>query len=357
MSEIIKNSKSNDSLVEEYMNIITSKCEEKMPKVKKTQKVTDDKISIPNINTYNELIYNNYNVTQLKNFAKNYKLKLSGNKQQLMMRIYSFLYFSFYIVKIQKIFRGYLVKKYRTLHGPAILNRKLCTNTDDFISMEPIEEINYHQFISYKDIDGFIYGFDITSLHNLFLKSTDQIRNPYNRNLIPDTLFKNIRALIRYGRILRININLNLEDDTIKVSNEKAIELQAITLFQQIDSLGNYSNANWFLSLNRNQVIKFIRELIDIWQYRAQLPTQTKRNICPPIGDPFRNLNIQYINTEQNLWNIKKSILNVVEKFVNSGIDKDSKALGAYYVLGALTLVNNDAATSLPWLFQSVNYF
>jgi len=357
MTEILKSSKSNDSLIEEYINIITSKCEDKMPKVKKTQKVTDEQISIPTINTYNELIYNNYNVTQLKNFAKNYKLKLSGNKQQLIMRVYTFLYFSYYIIKIQKIFRRFLAKKYIMLHGPAVLNRKLCTNTDDFISMEPIEEINYRQFISYKDIDGFIYGFDITSLHNLFIKSADKIRNPYNRNLIPDTLFKDIRALIRYSKILKININLNFEDDTIKVSNEKAIELKAITLFQQIDSLGNYSNANWFLSLNRNQVIKFIRELMDIWQYRAQLPTQTKRNICPPIGDPFRNLNIQYVNTEQNLWNVKKIILDIMEKFVNSGIDKDSKALGAYYVLGALTLVNTEAATSLPWLFQSVNYF
>ena len=46
-----------------------------------------------------------------------------------------------------------------------------------------------------------------------------------------------------------------------------------------------------------------------------------------------------------------------MEKMVNIGVDKDSKALGAYYVLGALTLVNEEAATSLPWLFQSVNYF
>jgi hypothetical protein len=49
--------------------------------------------------------------------------------------------------------------------------------------------------------------------------------------------------------------------------------------------------------------------------------------------------------------------LEVLEKLVNTGVDKDSKSLGAYYVLGALTLVNPDAATSLPWLFQSVSYF
>jgi hypothetical protein len=357
MTDILKKNKSHESLIEEYLNNITAKCEEKMPIVKKQTKVSDDKISIPTIKTYNDLVYNNYNVTQLKHFAKHYKLKVTGNKPQLLSRLYSFLYFSSYIIKIQKIFRSMLVRKYKQLHGPASLNRKLCTNSDDFVSMEPVDEINFHQFISYKDSDGFIYGFDINSLHNLFIKSSGDIKNPYNRNLIPDSLFKNIRALIRFGRILKININLNFEDSIKNISNEKAIELRALSLFQNIDALGNYSNLVWFISLNRNQLIKFIRELMDIWNYRAQLSNETKRNICPPIGDPFRNLSIPYINTEQNLWNVRKVLLDIMEKLVNSGIDRDSKSLGAYYVLGALTLVNTEAATSLPWLFQSVNYF
>jgi hypothetical protein len=356
MTEIIKK-KSKESLIEEYLRTITAKCEEKMPTIKKASKVSGDKVNIPTIETYNELIYNNYNLTLLKSFAKHYQLKISGNKPELMSRIYSFLYFSSYIIKIQKIFRGYLVGKYKKLHGPASIDRKLCTNNCDFITLEPVDEIEFNQFISYKDMDGFIYGFDITSLHNLFLKSDDEIKNPYNRNLIPNVVFKNIRTLIRLGKILKININLNFEDDTKQISNEKAIELKALSLFQQIDSLGNYSDANWFLSLNRTKLLIFTSELMDIWQYRAQLPVQTKRNICHPTGDPFRYLSIQYINTEQNTWNVKKVLLEVIDKFINSGIDRDSKALGAYYVLGALTLVNSDAATTLPWLFQSVNYF
>jgi hypothetical protein len=358
MNTILKKNKSNDSLIDEYMNTINNKCEKTIVLFKKPIKITDEKISIPNIENYNEISKYNYNLSQLKLFAKHYKLKIGGNKNELLSRIYSYLYFSSYIIKIQKCFRGLLARKYKALHGPACINRKLCTNSSDFITMEPINEINFHQFLSYKDIDGFIYGFDITSLHNLYFKSSKEIQNPYNRSLLPDSVFKTIKSILRLSRILKIHINLHFEDDTQHISCEKAIELRTLSLFQNIDSLGNYSNPQWFLSLNRNQIIKLVRELGDIWNYRSQLSQEVKRNICPlNNGDPFRNLSMPYIHTEGNMFNVKKVVLEVLEKFVNSGIDKDSKSLGAYYVLGALTLVNEEAATSLPWLFQSVSYF
>jgi hypothetical protein len=306
---------------------------------------------------YNDITNYNYNVSQLKIIAKNYKLKISGNKNELVSRVFTFLYLSSYIIKIQKVFRGHIVKRYIRLHGPAATKRNLCTNSTDFVSMEPLEEIKFNQFLSYKDEDGFIYGFDITSLFNLFSKNGNINNNPYNRNKIPDTILKNIKTLLRLSKILKITIVLDLEDETPSISEEKVVELRALSLFQNIDSLGNYSNCNWFLSLNRNQIIRFVRELADIWSYRAQLSVETKRAICPPNGDPFRNLNMSVIHISQNFNIVKKVVLEVLEKLVNTGVDKDSKSLGAYYVLGALTLVNQDAATSLPWLFQSLNYF
>lgn len=351
--------KSSKEVIDEYMDRISKKSEDKIPIVKKTIKITDECIVIPTIQSYNDITKYNYSLPQLKMIAKEYKLKISGNKSQLVLRIFSYLYFSSYIIKIQKNFRGLLVKKYNTYHGPASMNRKICTNADDFVTMEPVEEINFHQFLSYKDTDGFVYGFDIISLHNLFLKSKDitSVKNPYNRNLIPEAVIRTIKTIIRLSRILKIQIQLHYEDDTQNLSMEKALELRALQLFQHIDALGNYSNSQWFLSLNRTQIVKFVKELNDIWNYRAQLSNEVKRNICPPNGDPFRYLSIQYIQTEAELFNVKKIVLELMEKFVNSGINNDSKSLGAYYILGALTLVNTEAATSLPWLFQSFEHF
>jgi hypothetical protein len=354
---ILKKHKNNDDSLENYMSVITNKYNNNIWINKNKTKINDDDIIIPNIKNYNEILKHNYNINQLKSFAKHYKLKTSGNKSEVLSRIYSFLLLSSHIIKIQKKFRGLLVKKYKKLHGPAVINRKLCTNNSDFITMEPIEEINFHQFISYEDKDNFIYGFDIISLHNLYFKCGKEIKNPYNRTMIPNSVFNNIKSILRLSRILKIHINLHYEDDSTNISNEKAIELRCLSLFQNIDALGNYSNPQWFLSLNRNQTIKFIRELNDIWNYRAQLSNEIKKDICHPSGDPFRHLSIPYIHTEENMYNVKKVVLEVLEKFVNSGVDKDSKSLGAYYVLSALTLVNEDAASALPWLFNSVNYF
>jgi hypothetical protein len=357
--------KTPKEVIDEYMETLSKKCEKKIQEVKtqhglKSQtKIKDDYVMIPTIKNYNDMNKYNYSLPQLKIIAKEYKLKMSGNKPQFFLRIFSYLYLSSYIVKIQKIFRCILVKKYKKFHGPAALNRKLCTNAQDFVTMEPIEEINFHQFLSYKDIDGFIYGFDIISLYTLFLKSknADIVRNPYNRNVIPEEVMKTIRSIIRFSRILKIKIQLNYEDDSQNVSMEKGIELRALQLFQHIDSLGNYSNSQWFLSLNRTQIVKFVRELNDIWNYRAQLTNEVKRQICPPHGDPFRNLSFPYLHTEGELYNVKKFVLEIMEKFVNSGINNDSKSLGAYFILGALTLVNSEAATALPWLFQSFEHF
>ena len=363
MSPIDKKTKSSHFSADEYMNSILIKYDKHAPEIKNTEKpiklikMSDDNIIIPTIKNYNTMTNYNYNLSQLKVIIKHYKLKISGNKNELAARIYSYLYLSSYAIKIQRIFRGRIVKKYMIMRGPAIMKRKLCTNSTDFVTMDPIEEINFHQFISYRDEDGFVYGFDISSLFTLFSKNGIVLKNPYNRNIIPDSVFKSIKSLIILGKMLKIRINLHLEDDIQTLTEEKAIELRSLTLFQNIDALGNYSNSNWFLSLNKQQIIKLMRELADIWSYRAQLTMDVKRNICPPHGDPFRNLNMSVIHISQNMNTIRKIVLEVLEKLVNNGVDTDSKTLGAYYVLGALTLVNEDAAASLPWLYQSLNYF
>ena len=340
--------------MDDYMNQLYAHCEKTMPVSKKTEKVTNENVCIPTTVNYATLFSNNYNVQQLKQFAKHYKLKLSGNKQELIHRIYNFLFLSKSMILIQKMCRGHLQRRYNKLHGPAFIKRHLCVNDSDFLSGDPLSTLNYNQFFSYKDDDGFVYGFDILSLYNLIQKSDKQVKNPYSRGLITKAIIKDVRNVIRISRVLRIPISIDIQDVT--VSEGKTFEFKVLDLFQKINSLGNYSDPAWFLSLTRHQLIKFMRELIDIWAYRAQLTNDTKKKICPPHGDPFRNIHFDYLYTEENIESIKKIILPSLEMLVNSGINNDNKTLGAYYVLSALTLVSKHASDALPWLFQSVSH-
>ena len=356
MSHTKKENTSSLSL-DDYIQMIHSKCEKTIIHCKKPTKVSSEQLVLPTIQNYDILTKNNYNIQQLKQFAKSYKLKISGNKNELVTRIYVFLKLSKTIIPIQKIFRGCIQRKYNRLHGPAFMNRGLCTNTTDFLTIEDMKDLPYPQFFSFKDVDGFVYGFDLISLYNLIVKSGKHVKNPYNRNSIQPQVVKDIKHLIKLSKILRIPIDLEIEDQSALVSPEKSVQMRAIDLFQTIDSLGNYSDAQWFLSLNLVQLTRFLRELADIWTYRAQLDENVKRMICPPVGNPFRPMNIHHLSNESDIDTKRKGILTIMENFVKTGVDRDHNSLGAYYILGSLTLVNSNAATALPWLYQSFSYF
>jgi hypothetical protein len=320
-------------------------------------KMDKTNLILPTLKNYDMLTTHAYSLSNLQLIAKNYKIKISGNKQELLIRLFSFLRLSNFAIKIQKIFRGRIQRLYNKLHGPAYLNRALCTNNTDFFTIENLSDLSNSYFFSYKDNDNFIYGFDVISLHNLILKSDKPVKNPYNRNNIPEVEVANFKRMMNISKALKIHVNLQIQQDTTHFSQKKILELRALELFQTINYLGNYSNAEWLLSLTHQNLIKFMRELMDIWNYRIGLSNQVKCNIYPPHGDIFRNINYSYLHINQELDMIKKSVLTILERFVNSGIDQDSKALGSYYVLGALTLVNESAADALPWLFQSFSYY
>jgi len=350
----IDNNENND-----YINKINNNILSNIKFPNRNQKLTDDNIIIK-IDEYFRLLHFNYNVSQLKILAKHYQLKTTGNKNELLNRIYCFLYLSNIIIKIQKILRGYLLRKYIKYRGPAFYNKSLCINETDFLTMENIINIKNKQFFSYKDEYGFIYGFDIMSFYNLIQKNK-VVKNPYNSNIIDEKIIEQFKNLIILSKIFKDELIIDIEPLTTNdISENKSIELRALTLFQNIDSLGNYSNVNWFYSLTRIQLYRLVRELVDIWNYRTPLTIETRKEICPPYGNPFLNVSLgqlnSYVYQENGDMKLKVSILEILENLVNKGINKDSKCLGAYYVLGALTLINEEAAQALPWLYQAFYY-
>jgi hypothetical protein len=295
----------------------------------------------------NNFVMANAKMEQLKIIARRNNLKVSGNKAELKQRIQQFILHSASSIKIQSWFRGYLQRLFVSLCGPATMKRSLCTNDCDFVTLDDICRISPYQFFSYKDRDGFIYGFDIISLQQMISTRETKVLNPYTRREIPSQCLNDIETIFGFHKIMGIEISL--PEKYVPVSQHKTIEFRALTLFQNIDALGNYTDYQWFLSLQTAQLHMFLRELKDLFNYRLQLTIEKKREICPPLGNPFSDLPVVI----HGIDDYRGILLSVMERFVNSGINHDSRCLGALYILSALTIVSHPAAQSLPWLYQS----
>jgi len=319
-------------------------------KKRKKIKTCDFKVIEPK--NYSNILTINYNVNQLKQMCKKYKLKVSGNKSELMFRIYNFLKYSYFSIKIQKNYRGYLFRLYEKLKGPGYKNRSLCCNKTDFLLFEDIENLPPKQIYTYKDKDGFIYAFDICSLWNL-IYINNSTQNPYNRNDLPeDTIYK-IKKIVHIGNIYKYKINIQVDNSDIdNLSKKKQIELKTLEIFQKIENFGHITNTSWFIDLNKIKLFSFMRELIDIWDYRAQITIDTKKNIFPPNGNPFHNINFLRLR-EKKIEYIQEKFLRLINRLITYGINEEYCKLGALYILGALTMVNSNAANALPGLYES----
>ena len=353
-NEIILRKKCKDKKMEE--NDFFKKLSE-LPKKKSGRvKISEDNFKILSFNEYDNITEKyNYNVSQLKRMLSHYKLKKGGNKEILVERLYKFLKYSNFVVKIQKVVRGFFLRKYIEAHGEGFKHRDKCVNQCDFVTLEDIKEIPYNQYFSYRDEDDCIYGFDICSLYNHIMRGKQVSVNPYNRKPIPRPVILTIRKFLRLSHINKIKVKIIVEDESENLSEQKKFELDSLSLFQTINELGHYSDSKWFTTLSRVQMIRFIRELHEIWTFRANLSVEVKRSIVPPLGNPFTNVNLNTIQTNP-LNKIRTSTLEIIKTLVKNGINNDSKGLGAYYVLASLTLVNIDAAAAMPWLFEAVAY-
>jgi hypothetical protein len=303
-----------------------------------------------NYNDYDFLKKNNYTIKELKDICASFNYKpIHKKKKELNDECYDFIRKSYYIRKIQSKWRNWIIRSFKKSQGPAIFHRNLCNNVDDFLTTETMNEIDYYFFISFKDKDGFIYGFNIISLYNLILK--ENTTNPYTRNPFTEEFINIIKKRTVYNKILgKINHSINEQ------IQYKTIDQKIIGLFQKIDSLGNYTQSEWFTKLPTYKIKRFIIELYDIWNYRAQLTPETKMLICPPTGNPFTNIPLQTIelNPNLNISLIKHYSYIIINSLIYSAVLRENQSLGAIYVLSALTLVSPEAAEALPWLYESV---
>lgn len=307
---------------------------------------------IPKKDDYIFFYKKKYTIPYLKFICKEFKLKKTGKKNELIQRIYNYLRESCSIIIIQKYTKKYLVNKYIKNLKKQISYKNNCKNDTDFFTLEQLSEVPNNYFFAFEE-NGNLWGFNIISIYNLFIKNTSkEILNPYTREKINNSVFNSITSFIKLSNILGIKINLKVNNEDHNLSIKTQNETTSLELFQRINELGHYSDSTWFLTLSRSYLISFVRQLLDIWEYRAELSPIIKRNICFPTGNPF-NYNIRFL-CNNNFYELQKNVLVIISSFITKGISDEFCNLGVSYVLCALTLVNPVAAEAMPWFYNSV---
>lgn len=313
-----------------------------------------------------------YKHRDLKYICKRNKLYVTGNKSILNDRILEKFNKDMNSCIIQKYVRMKIARNFVSFRGPAIISKD-CTNDTDFLTLEPFTNMHIKDFFSFKDIDGFVFGFDFNSIYGL-IKRSKTPTNPYNRKEISRKTIKRIKRLRRLNKLYypKQNIieNTLISDNINEVSVNNQQEVSAIQylesqrenksftertslLFYEIDQLGNYTSADWLNELTKNDIIIFVRFLYQMWNYRAGITQDTKQNICPYFN-PFNYKGItSNFSNGMNINIAKNMAISVCENMFYTARNDDYKKLSAIYILTALTVANENARQSLPWLYES----
>jgi hypothetical protein len=270
--------------------------------------------------SYSDYMKNNINIKTLRKEAlrsvsKQHKLHISGNKTVLAMRIEKFFVDTTHSIKIQKIIRGYIIRYSFKSRGPALFKRELCVNATDFVTLEPIVEISHSQFFSYTDNKGFVYGFDIYSLINIYIRK-GKLANPYNREKIDQKIIKTIFSLNNiiyrlYPEVYQENIiNTNIITPVNHIVPQNRVYTPANTTnTDNVAPIMTQNNSNLVIDLtgdnneqepptlsqrlsnirNRqliNQPLNIIVPVIDVLQITNLMPTNLLPTNLPPTNLP-----------------------------------------------------------------------
>ena len=305
---------------------------------------SDEKKSVP---TIHDLRSRWFSIEEIKDHLRTYHLPVTGTKNVILMRLYIHTVIVEKLRVIKCWFRRHLCRKYAALHGPARFKRGICVNDSDIVSMDPLDEIPFDQFVSYTDETGKTYGFDILSVFNMIAKNRKkQTNNPYTRIPFPEPFLNNVYFLIKmtpvlFGYTLRIRHQDEMfpSPQAVDVSPDARIR----NVVARINELGDYAEPSWVLNLSNADMQLFVYQLQMMWHYRLGISSGMKRRICSPFGNPFPS------EPEED---VQQWVALIMENMVNRGIDDEHQKLGAQYVLACLTLVCPAAASSIPWLYD-----
>ena len=172
------------------------------------------------------------------------------------------------VIIIQKIWRGFFVRKCLKLCGEGVLKRSLCHNDDDLITTESKTAVHPFNYFSITEADK-IYWFDVRSIHQWVRNNST---NPYTRQPINLVDRARLRELCIMRRRMHL-VNLHLADSSVSAKWKEICQIIEENGFFDMDPL-------FFESLTKTSLHDFLMIMMqDLVAYASEHPKTSRRHI------------------------------------------------------------------------------
>ena len=279
------------------------------------------------------------------------------------------------LIKLQNWVKNKLSYYKLKLHGPAMLDRSICVNDSDFVTLDDLVEIPDQDFISFKDEKNFVYGFSLDSAIDLLFKSDEtyyenflkqtkntityhqyiktlynhynkiKINNPYTRFLIDGETKHRIITL--YARKMFKNGTIKPPVEEV-VDIKTAVRNKCFAVFQKIDMFGYFTNTSWLMDENVKVIKHFYKKLALLWNFEFGLNNTARYNISR-THNLFDNLH-DIVVSRADKYHLLDKILTTLNILVTNGNTESDRNSGAIMILYALSEITPRCVQANPWL-------
>lgn len=156
-------------------------------------------------------------------------------------------------ILIQKVWRGHSIREWLSLAGPGVLNRAVCHNEEEIVTMDDKKSVNPFDYFAFEE-KGKVYWFDVRSISENSMNKVDP-SNPYTRESLSIDTRQRLRKLCikRHQKKLE-----NVHDTTTRRNVNDIISTTWVYVCQVIEENGFFGMSPlFFTSLNRTQLFIF----------------------------------------------------------------------------------------------------
>ena len=187
-------------------------------------------------------------------------LPRSGRKEDVFSRLVRFRCARAAVAKVWRCWRRSRLRICMQARGPAVDNRKLCTNQEDIAELRPVAQIPRQRFVSCAQPrgtrgDAVIYGLDVSSAQNLIVR---RLPWPWDRGTIPHSFRAAVIVLCReLGMISRVEGSTIRRRAARACDSDRAVE----RLHSALNAAGHVVDPEWFSGMTLAASFRFLHEL------------------------------------------------------------------------------------------------